>query len=155
MPWGSGAKHANRLSISPIVGVRAGSHRCFDRFVIDLRSQPAAGWTVRYHAVTHPGTGAPLPVRGGASLEVIIGAAAYDSAGSPTFRPRNRMELVDVTGFDVFRQVAFAGSFEGDSTFGMGVRSRLPFRVFAVQDGPQGKLVVDVARGWLSQRAPR
>ena len=48
-----------------------------------------------------------------------------------------------------FRQVAWAGSFEGYSSLGLGVRARLPFRVFAL-DGPDAgsRLVVDVAHFW-------
>lgn len=148
VPWGSGAKHAVRMSGSEIVRVRAGSHRCFDRMVIDLRSAPAAGWHVRYHSVSDPGTGRSVPLRGGAPLEVVALAPTAPASGPRPFRPANRAEVVDVSGFRTFRQIAFAGSFEGRSTFGIGVRSRLPFRVFAVQ-GPSGtKLVVDVAHRW-------
>jgi len=58
------------------------------------------------------------------------------------------MEVANVAGYRSFRQIAFAGSFEGQTTFGVGVRTRLPFRVFAVS-GPGGvKLVVDVAHRW-------
>jgi hypothetical protein len=52
--------------------------------------------------------------------------------------------LVNVTGFSTFRQVAWAGSFEGQTTVGLGVRARLPFRVFTLP----GRVVVDVAHVW-------
>ena len=47
------------------------------------------------------------------------------------------------------RQVALAGSFEGQTTFGVGVRARLPYRVFLL-DGPGNgsRLVLDVAHRW-------
>ena len=75
-------------------------------------------------------------------------APAYDSQGHPTF-PATKKELVDVSGFRTFRQIAGAGSFEGQTTIGLGVRARLPFRVF-VLDGPGtgSRLVVDVAHRW-------
>lgn len=146
--WGSGAKRAVRLSPAEIRRVRAGSHRCFDRMVVDLRSGPAAGWHVRYHEVTRPGVGGAISLRGNADLEVVALAPAYGSTGTSIFRPADRAEVVDVSGFRTFRQIAYAGSFEGETTFGIGVRSRLPFRVFAVS-GPSGtKLVVDVAHRW-------
>lgn len=146
--WGSGAKHAVRPSSAEIWRVRAGAHRCFDRMVVDLRSAPAAGWHVRYHSVSRPGTGTVVPLRGSAPLEVVALAPAYGPTGASIFRPPNRNEVVDVSGFRTFRQIAYAGSFEGQTTFGIGVRSRLPFRVFAVQ-GPSGtKLVIDVAHRW-------
>ena len=146
--WGSAAKHAPRLSSAAIVRVRTGAHRCFDRLVIDLRSAPAAGWHVRYGTVYRPAVGGALALRGGAALEVIALAPAYGASGQPSFRPHDPRELADVTRYRTFRQVAFAGSFEGETTFGLGVRSRLPFRAFAVS-GPSGtKLVVDVAHRW-------
>lgn len=57
--------------------------------------------------------------------------------------------MVDVTGDDTLRQVAVAGSFEGRTTFGVGVRARLPMWVF-VLDGPGtgSRLVIDVAHRW-------
>jgi len=61
-------------------------------------------------------------------------------------------EMVDVAGFDTFRQVASAGSFEGWTTLALGVRARLPFRVFLVRGAPYSdqalRLVVDVAHHW-------
>lgn len=148
MRWGSGAKHADRMSAAEIRRVRVGAHRCFDRMVIDLRSAPAAGWHVRYHEVTREGVGGVVPLRGNADLEVVALAPAYGPTGSSVFRPPNRNEVADVSGYRSFRQIAFAGTFEGQTTFGVGVRTRLPFRVFAVT-GPSGtKLVVDVAHRW-------
>lgn len=148
VPWGSAAKHVERMTSSPIVRVRATSQRCFDRVVIDLRSAPGAGWHVRYGTVHEQGTGDAVALRGHTSLEVVALAPAHDSQGHATLPTPNRAELVDVTGFRDLRQVAFAGSFEGRTTFGIGVRSRLPFRAFAVS-GPSGtKLVVDVAHRW-------
>ena len=95
-----------------------------------------------------PGSGTVVPLRGNASLEVVALAPAYDARGQATFRPIDRHELAEVSRYRTFRQVAFAGSFEGETTFGIGVRTRLPFRAFAVE-GPSGtKLVVDVAHRW-------
>jgi hypothetical protein len=51
---------------------------------------------------------------------------------------------VNVSGYRTFRQVAWAGSFEGQTNIGLGVRARLPFRVFTMP----GRLVVDVAHLW-------
>jgi hypothetical protein len=51
---------------------------------------------------------------------------------------------VNVSGYRTFRQVAWAGSFEGVTTVGLGTRARLPFRVFTLP----GRVVVDVAHRW-------
>ena len=48
--------------------------------------------------------------------------------------PVNSHNLVNVTGFGTFRQVVAAGSFEGVTSFGLGVSYKLPFRVL-VADG--------------------
>jgi hypothetical protein len=57
--------------------------------------------------------------------------------------------VTDISGYQTFRQVAYAGSFEGYTSIGLGVRARLPFRVFTL-DGPGSgsRLVVDVAHFW-------
>jgi len=149
MGWGSGAKRATRMVASEVVRVRTAQHPCFDRMVVDLKSAPAAGWSVRYHEVTKVGVGAiPIPLRGNADLEVVAQAPAYGPNGMSVFRPANRWEVADVAGYQTFRQVAYAGSFEGETTFGLGVRTRLPFRVFALSDKNGTKLVVDVAHRW-------
>jgi hypothetical protein len=54
-----------------------------------------------------------------------------------------------VSGYRTFRQVAYAGSFEGQTTIGVGVRARLPFRVFTLAGpGSNSRLVIDVAHHW-------
>ncbi len=55
---------------------------------------------------------------------------------------------MNVAGYPTFRQVAWAGSFEGQTTLGLGVRARLPFRVFTIQDATTSRLVIDVANHW-------
>jgi hypothetical protein len=54
-----------------------------------------------------------------------------------------------VRGYPTLRSVVYGGSFEGYTTFGVGVRARLPFRVFTL-DGPGrgSRIVVDVAHRW-------
>ena len=51
--------------------------------------------------------------------------------------------------FRTFRQVASGGSFEGYTTVGLGVRARLPFRMFVLRGpGSGSRLVIDVAHRW-------
>ncbi|QYG93467.1 hypothetical protein HC251_14235 [Iamia sp. SCSIO 61187] len=145
--WGSGAKTAARMSTAPITGVRAGRHHCYDRLVIDLGATPAAGWYVAYGTVSEPGSGQVVPVRG-TDMGVVVRAPAHDADYNPTYAPANPSEAVDVTGFSTFRQVAFLESFEGQTTFALGVRARLPFRVFATEHTGRAQLVVDVAHRW-------
>lgn len=147
--WGSLPKSVSGHPTpwQPIENVRAGRHACFDRLVIDFDGDPAA-YRVRYvSAVTKQGSGTVLPLRGGKFLQIDVMSPTYDvRTGKPTYRPANRNELVDVRGWRTFRQVAFGGSFESVTTFGLGVRARLPFRVFTLND--PGRIVIDVAHRW-------
>lgn len=148
--WGSMAKSLNRLSAAPITNVRAGRNSCFDRMVVDLRGK-GAGFTVRYVTqVRNQGRGAVIPLRGGAKLDVVVRAPTYNiNTGASTYNPASSRELVNVTGFSTFRQIASGGSFEGYTTVALGVRARLPMRAF-ILDGPGvgSRLVVDVAHQW-------
>jgi hypothetical protein len=147
--WGSLEETAPGLSQAPVVNVRTGRHTCYDRFVVDVAGD-VGGYTAAYvPQVVEDGSGFPIPTRGGAALQITVNDPAYDVNYNPTYLPANRNELRDVTGYRTFRQVVFAGSFEGYTSFGIGVRARLPFRVF-VLDGPgsYSRLVVDVAHRW-------
>jgi hypothetical protein len=149
--WGSLSKTAKITETAPMVNVRAGRHECFDRLVVDVRAGGADGYFVKYvnNTVRQDGSGFPVPLRGGARLEVTVVAPAYDENYRETYRPANPRELVNVTGWQTFRQIAWAGSFEGLSTIGLGVRARLPFRVFVLQGpGAGSRFVIDVAHHW-------
>jgi hypothetical protein len=91
------------------------------------RGRPT-GYTVRYVSkVVQDGSGLPIKLRGGAFLQVTAHSPSYDSAtGKATFVPANRSEVTNVSKYQTFRQVAWAGSFEGRTTLGLGVRARLP-----------------------------
>ena len=115
--------------------------------MIDLRGK-RPGYDVRYAAVYTEGQGDRVQLRGH-DIRIIVKAPAYNSKGQATYNPRHPANIVSVRNFDTFRQVAWAGSFEGQSTIGLGVRARLPFRVFTLTGpGNQTMLVIDVAHHW-------
>jgi hypothetical protein len=151
--WGSLVKQGP-AGTAPAAGqtltnVRAGRHDCYDRLVLDVRGAAPRSWRVEYvPAVTEDPSGKPVPLRGGADLQIVVGVSDHTAAGQPTYLPANRRELVDVAGFRTFRQVAWAGSFEGLTSVGLGVRARLPFRVFTLNGGGTSRFVVDVAHRW-------
>lgn len=157
--WGSLPKVS--AGNQPIAGttlsnVRAGRHACYDRLVLDIRGTSSFGsWRVQYvPQVTTEASGQAVPLRGGAFLQIAVGTSDHTVSGTPTYTPANRRELVNVTGFRTVRQVAWAGSFEGISGLGVGVRARLPFRAHAVSGIPGSsngtRIVVDVAHHWHS-----
>jgi len=146
--WGSLAKAGPTSYPAPgaaVGAVRAGQHDCYDRLVLDVHGVTSLGtWRAQYvPTVTEDPSGRPVSLRGGAFLQISVGATqGYQSS----------RELAPVAGFRTFRQVASAGSFEGVSTIGLGVRARLPFRVFTLTGIPGStngvRVVVDVAHAW-------
>jgi hypothetical protein len=141
--WGSGDKAAGPAT-SPavrITNVRTGRDTCWDRLVFDL-SGPAAGYTVKYVPEVYADpSGVLIPLNGGAKLEVVVRAATAGSYPGVVGRP---LPGVDLTGYRTFRDAKFAGNFEGITTVGLGVRARLPFRVFKLGN----RVVLDVAHLW-------
>ncbi len=150
--WGSLVKQQAPYTGKQITNVRSGRHQCFDRLVIDINAdgKGTPGYVARYVAsVKRDGSGAGVPLRGGARLSIVIKAPAYNQHGAVTYKPTNEKELVNVAGYRTFRQVAFAGTFEGQTTIGLGVRARLPMRSFVLSSPDGGhRVVVDVAHRW-------
>ena len=147
--WGSLAKADPDMSSANVTNVRTGQQACYDRLVIDVAGK-VAGYSVQYvPVVVQDGSGFEIPLLGDADLQVTVTAPSYNQYGQSTYVPAAKAELSNVSGYQTFRQVAYAGSFEGYTSVGLGVRARLPFRVFTL-DGPDGgsRLVVDVAHHW-------
>ncbi len=152
--WGSTAKTRTATTTAPVTNIRTGRQACYDRMVVDVPGAGTSGlgYSVRYVDQLHQdGSGRPIPVGGGAVLEVRVTAPAYDpETGAPTYPARAGSPLpgVDLTGYRTFRDARFAGSFEGETQIGLGVRARLPFRVLVLTD----RVVVDVAHNWNGTR---
>lgn len=138
--WGSGPKSDPTMGKGEIDNVRTGRHECFDRVVINIDGPPA-GYSVQYvpQVLSDP-KGDTVNVPGGAKLQVVI--------RHPSFAPTHVGDKVASTkGFRTLRSVVYAGSFEGLTTYGVGTRARLPFRVFSIPGG-HGRIVLDVAHKW-------
>lgn len=161
--WGSGEKsftHGAHFSQNTVKSVRSGRHDCFDRLVIELRGDVLGYFVGYYPEPVYDNTEQPVPLRGAAYLMIEVANPSVTGAGRFSWAPGNTHELVDVTGYRTFRQVALGaygdmldgpaqhGSFNY-THFGIGVRGRLPFRTF-VLDGPGNgqRLVIDVAHRW-------
>ncbi|MBL1102425.1 AMIN-like domain-containing (lipo)protein [Streptomyces coffeae] len=153
--WGSGVKSAQPAAHKPLKNIKTSRHACFDRMVFDIKGGTAAsktGYRVGY--VDHlyqDGSGDEIPVGGGAVLEVRVAAPSYDpQTGAESYPGRARKPLpgVNLTGYKTFKDTRFGSSFEGDTQVGLGVRAKLPFRVF--QSG--GQVIVDVAHSWNAVR---
>lgn len=137
--WGSLAKTNENGGQGEVTGLRAGRHECFDRLVVDVTGQQP-GYRVSYVAqVYEDGSGHVVPLKGGAKLNIVVIQPAFTRPAMPS-----------VAGYPTFRDVKWAGSFEGQTTVGLGVRARLPFRVFTLPGTTSGtsRLVIDVAHRW-------
>ena len=146
--WGSLPKSGRAHGAERLINVRAGWHDCFDRLVFEVAGR-APFYSVQYVSqVREDPSDRAVSLRGGAFLRIVFRAQTYDSSGNG-YLPANRVEMVNVAGWQTFRQVAWAGSFESVVSVGLGVRARLPFRVFTLGGPAEGsRLVVDVAHSW-------
>lgn len=152
--WGSLPKESSATTNptsapGDLVNVRTGTHQCYDRLVLDVDGA-SHGYRVSYvDQVRAEGSGFVVPTAGGARLQVTAIAPAYDDNGQATYLPADTANLTHVTGYPTFRQVTWAGTFEGQTTLGLGVRARLPFRVLTLEGpGDGSRVVIDVARYW-------
>ena len=95
-----------------------------------------------------------MAARGWANWRLLdSGCAAGDwltiDNGVATYPHRPGDHVAPVAGFKTLRDVVYGGSFEGQTTFAIGVRARLPFRIFVLPSDTGGvRIVLDVAHRW-------
>ena len=139
------------MSPAALYLVRAGRHACYDRVVFDVNGPDPVGFIARYvPVVTSDARGDPVPVAGNAALEVVVRAPVTDADGHQPLRPEPVVgdALVarqTLQGWDSLRAVTFAGSFEGQSTFAIGVREQRPFRMSVIGDQGYRRVILDIA----------
>ena len=132
--WGSLTKAGGVETAPNLTGVRTGRHDCYDRLVLDLRGGSSAGFHVSYvDAVYTDASGAPRPVarRGSAPDRRPRLQLRRQRARRPT-SPPTRASWPTSPGTGPSARWPYAGSFEGQTTVGLGVRARLPFRAFTL-----------------------
>lgn len=149
--WGSLEEAGGTLSPAPLLTTRTGQHDCWDRLVFEFDGA-ANGYRVGYASEVYTeGKGDPLSglTAGGALIGVHLRNPTYDLSGNQRYAYAVGAHVADVTGYRTLRDVVFGGSFEGYSTFAVGVRARLPFRVFVLAGpGSHSRIVLDVAHAW-------
>lgn len=145
--WGSLPKSNTNSTTRSLTNIRTGQHACFDRMVFDLSGSGGTGYYVSYVPdVYAEGSGQLIHLNGGAKLQVVVRAPVYNTSGVVTYNATVDQTLpgVNLTNYQTFRDAKYAGSFEGQTTVGLGVRATLPFRVFSFGN----HVVVDVAHYW-------
>ena len=148
--WGSAEKTAGDLGTAPLIATRTGRHDCYDRVVFEFDG-PVDGYAVHYGETYTDGEGLAMSpyTAGDALLAVSLRAPAYDDAHVSTYPHRTGDHVANVLRYRTLRDVVFAGSHEGYTTFAVGVRARLPFRVFVLTGpGQHSRIVLDIAHQW-------
>ena len=102
--------------------------------------------------VTADGSGEPVPVEGRAAFEVVVRGPvlrADDQGRQPSAGPpalgADLVAPAQLAGWASLTRVAFAGSFEGQTTVAVGVRDQRPFRVWTSGDRGYRHVIVDIA----------
>jgi hypothetical protein len=153
--WGTGPQTAPVYSTDALYLVRAGKHDCFDRVVFDVNGRADVGYAVHYvPVVAADASGEPVPVPGSAALEVVVHAPeqGYDDGGHQPGRILAKTgdyfyTANQLAGWRSLRAVRFAGFFEGQCTFAVGVSTTLPFRVSTEIDTTNQirRVILDIA----------
>ena len=127
-----------------LTAVRTGREEGFDRVVFEFEGT-LPGYVVGYAdgQLTADGSGAPIPLPGEGALEVRMEqASGVRFEGSQVEETYTGPPRIPVDG-GIVTEVVRAGDFEGQLTWGVGVRRLAPFRVSTLQGPP--RVVVDVA----------
>ena len=102
--------------------------------------------------VTADGSGEPVPVEGRAAFEVVVRGpvlGADNQGHQPSVGPpalgTDLVAPAELAGWASLTQVAFAGSFEGQTTVAVGVRDKRPFRVWTSGDQGYRHVIIDIA----------
>ena len=120
-----------------LVSVQAVERKGYDRVLFTFRGA-VPGYRVGYVPRVADQGGRPLPLRGRAFLAVTFEPArAHDPGGAATV---STATLTPAS--PVLRQVRFAGDFEGQVSYGLGLAGRDGFRVSELRD--PARVAVDV-----------
>jgi len=121
-----------------LVAIRAAHHPGKDRVVFEFAGGLPRSRSVGYVGqLLGDGSGLPVRIAGRALLQVrFADADAHDSAGRATAPGRVAYALPNVM------TVVRSGDFEAVTTYGIGLTSRQPFRVFTLTGPP--RVVIDV-----------
>lgn len=141
-PAGAAAPGTTTTAAPPVVprlvAIRAAHHPGKDRVVFEFAGGLPRSRTVGYvDRLIGDGSGLPVRIAGRALLQVrFADAEAHDSAGRETAPGRVAYALPNVM------TVVRSGDFEAVTTYGVGLTSRQPFRVFTLTGPP--RVVIDV-----------
>ncbi len=115
--------------------VRPGQHECWDRIVFDINTTEYVGFKIGYvPVVTRDGSGFEVPVAGSAALQLTINAWAPVLFDGYSY----------TADWGALREVKYAGSFEGVTTFAIGTNGARPFAVSHWLEGDTMHVIIDI-----------
>lgn len=142
-PKGTGEAHAPENA--EVVSVRVGQHACFDQITIEIATSAAIGSHVEYTAnPAQDGSGFPPnpPITGGAVLQASVFAPSEhlkQSSQPYEYAPSY------FAGWGALREVRYGVSFEGSTSFFIGVVSDNAFRMRSWDDNGTRKIIIQIA----------
>lgn len=121
-----------------LVAIRAAHYPGLDRVVFEFRNGLPSSRTAAYvSTLTADASGLPVRIAGRAILKVRFASAdAHNSLGQPTAPARVTYDLPNLM------TVVRSGDFEAVTTYGLGLMSRQPYRIWTLTSPP--RVVVDV-----------
>jgi hypothetical protein len=130
------------MTIGGVYDVRPVAAQCHDTVFFDVNTTEDVGFFVYYTDNgdgSRDGSGAPVEAEGAAALQVVIFAPAanVDLFNGYSFNPDPN--------WSALREVTFAGSFEGNTSFVIGVGSKTPFAVEREHANGRTQIVVRIA----------
>lgn len=135
--WNTADDTAPRIMTQgEVFDVRPGRHECFDQITFDVATTAKVGFVAGYVPVaTQDGSGFEVPVAGGAVIQLSIDAPS----------PELLIGYGYTADWPALKEIKFAGSFEGMTTFAIGVASVRPFAVEHHPNGDTMRVVVYIA----------
>ncbi|SDM42778.1 AMIN-like domain-containing (lipo)protein [Allokutzneria albata] len=126
--------------------VRVGSHRGYDRVVFEFHGRPPSHHHAYVDQVTRDGSAAPIPLQGTAFLLLTMNGATMDNS----FQVTDPARVLRYDGprrltprLPVVQEVAEAGDFEADLSFGIGLSRRAAVGISVFSDPT--RVIVDLA----------
>ena len=149
--WSSLPKSGGSPRTAPLIAARTSRHGCYDQVVFEFNGR-ASGYRVQYGDPVTQAVGTKMApyMAGGALLTVVLLDPDNNiQTGAITYAHRSGDHVANVLRYRTLRDVMYGGSFEGYTTFGVGVRAKLPFRVFVLEGpGTHSRIVLDIANHW-------
>jgi hypothetical protein len=160
--WNTRPESESPGSVADLYNVRVGQHECFDRIAFDVNgivSGPEeVGFDVRYvpGEVAADASGEPVPTVGAVALQIVVRAPAQgynpNSEGHQpgrTLAPGVGYDFYtegDLQDWETFNEVSYAGSFEGQTTFAIGLDEQRDFAVDQYEEDGRTHVYVDIEK---------